>query len=176
MKYISHNIILKIAGEGPEAEKLKKLAEGDKRIEFLGFVPGKKLEELYSKALTVLFVPYDEDYGLITIEGMMSRKPVISTVDSGGPLEFITDGRTGYIVDPDPERIAGRINYLIENKKEAIQVGQNAYERVKVYYMGKIYPGTTGRLLDNLPGEEKNSCCIDLFLFPPKGWRAATAL
>ncbi len=100
MKYVSHNVKLKIVGTGPDEEKLKKMAEKDHRIEFLGFVSENELIKLYANSLAVLFVPFDEDYGLITIEGMMSKKPIITTKDSGGPIEFVKDSETGFIVEP----------------------------------------------------------------------------
>ena len=131
MKYVPHNVKLKIAGTGPDDEKLKKMAENDHRIEFLGFVSEDELIKLYSDSLAVLFVPYDEDYGLITIEGMMSKKLVITAKDSGGPLEFVKDSETGYIVEPEPQKIAEKINYLIENSDAARTMGFVAYQAVK---------------------------------------------
>jgi len=64
MKYVPHIIKLKIAGTGPEEQKLRKIAGDDKRIEFLGFVQEKEIMDLYGLAQTVVFTPYDEDYGL----------------------------------------------------------------------------------------------------------------
>ncbi len=131
MKYVPYDIKLKIAGAGPEEGRLKKMAESDSRIEFLGFVSEAELTQLYSNSLAILFVPYDEDYGLITIEGMMSKKPVITANDSGGPLEFVKDSRTGYIVEPKPQKIAEKINYLIENPDVSRTMGLAAYQNVE---------------------------------------------
>jgi glycosyltransferase involved in cell wall biosynthesis len=131
MNYVPQNVKLKIAGTGPDEEKLKKMAENDPRIEFLGFVSENELIKLYSDSLAVLFVPFDEDYGLITIEGMMSKKLVITATDSGGPLEFVKDSETGYIVEPEPQKIAEKINYLVENPDTAQKMGRAAYQSVK---------------------------------------------
>jgi len=131
MKFVPHDIKLKIAGEGPEKDKLIELAGEDKRIEFIGFVTETELVDLYANALTILFVPFDEDYGYITIEGMMSAKPLITAFDSGGPLEFVEDSRTGFIVDTDPNEIASKINYFVEHVEEAKKIGMLAHEKVK---------------------------------------------
>lgn len=131
MKFIKSNINLLIAGTGPEKANLKKLAAGDSRIKFLGFLTDKEIIEYYSNALVVLYVPYEEDYGLITIEAMMSKKPVITCVDSGGPNEFVKDDITGFSVNPDPHEIAMKIEQLINNKSKAIKMGQNGYDLVK---------------------------------------------
>ena len=131
MKYVPHAISLKIAGTGPEEKRLKTKAGNDTRIEFVGFVNDDQLKEYYANALAVLFVPYDEDYGFITVEAMKSRKAVITTSDSGGPLEFVKDWQTGFIVSPDPKQIAEKIIFFIENKERAGDMGVTAYENVK---------------------------------------------
>ena len=48
--------------------------------------------ELYAGALAVVYAPFDEDFGYVTLEAFLARKPVITARDSGGPLEFV-DGR-----------------------------------------------------------------------------------
>lgn len=131
MRFVPHNVRLKIAGEGPEMNRLIELAGGDERIEFLGFVNESELVDLYANSLAILFVPQDEDYGYITIEGMMSSKPIITTFDSGGPLEFVSDSKTGFIVCPDPKEIAEKINYFVEHVEEAKKMGLLANEKVK---------------------------------------------
>jgi glycosyltransferase involved in cell wall biosynthesis len=50
--------------------------------------------------------PRDEDYGYITLEAMLSGKPVVTCRDSGGTLDFVADGVTGFVTDPDPQAIA----------------------------------------------------------------------
>lgn len=131
MKYVRHNVKFKIAGIGPEEKKLKELANKDDRIEFIGFANEDDLINLYSNALVVLYIPYDEDYGLITIEAMMSKKPVITATDSGGSLEFVNNSNTGYVTEPDPQKLAEKINYFIENSEDARRMGYIAYQNVK---------------------------------------------
>lgn len=96
MQQVPCDVQLKIAGTGPDFERLLAMAGADSRIEFLGRVSDRDLTDLYADALAVLFVPYDEDYGLITVEAMMCQKPVITCLDSGGPNEFVRNGETGF--------------------------------------------------------------------------------
>lgn len=128
MRYVPHPIKFKIAGTGPEEARLKDLAANDERIEFLGFVNDKELADLYANSLGVLYIPYDEDYGLITIEAMKSKKPVITSSDSGGPLEFVKDSETGYIVPPDPKMLAEKINHIVAHPDEARIMGSQAFQ------------------------------------------------
>lgn len=131
MKHVKADIQFKIAGTGDELASLKQLAGNDPRITFLGFVNDRELEDLYADAFAVLYIPYDEDYGLITVEAMMSGKPVITATDSGGPNEFVRNGETGYSVPPDPQAIAERIDYLCQNPDEAQRMGLTGQEFVK---------------------------------------------
>lgn len=146
MKYVSGNVKLLIAGTGPQEKKLKELAAGDPRIEFLGFVNDKDVEDYYANSLVIPYFPYDEDYGLITIEAMMHKKPVITTVDAGGPTEFVVNGETGYVTPLDPKEIGEKIDYFVHNPEEARRMGENAYEKV----IGITWENTVSRLLETI--------------------------
>jgi glycosyltransferase involved in cell wall biosynthesis len=74
--------------------------------------------------LAVFFGPFDEDYGYITLEAMLSSKAVITCSDSGGPLEFVEESETGFVVEPEPEQIAERIDYLYSNPSKARDMGR----------------------------------------------------
>ncbi|MGO9094324.1 MAG: glycosyltransferase family 4 protein [Bryobacteraceae bacterium] len=120
MRRARSTVPLKIAGTGPEEDLLRELAGDDPRIEFLGFVRDQEVTRLYANALAVVYAPYDEDYGVVTIEAMASGKPVLTTTDAGGPLEFVRHGENGYVVDPVPEALAERLDYLDDHRQEAI--------------------------------------------------------
>lgn len=131
MKYVKGDIPLYIAGNGPQKEEWRKIASNDARIHFLGFVDEETLEEYYANSLVIPYFPYDEDYGLITIEAMLHKKPVITTTDAGGPTEFVINGETGFVTKFHEKAVAEKINYLIENPQEAKRMGENAYHKVK---------------------------------------------
>ena len=100
---------LKMIGEGPTLAACKALAQSDRRIEFLGFVPDQTLATLYSDALATLFVPQDEDYGLVTLESFTAARPVITATDSGGPCELVKHGYNGWVVEPTVAAVSGAI-------------------------------------------------------------------
>ncbi len=146
MKYVKEDIKLKIAGTGPMEKELKKIAENDKRIEFLGFVSDSEAEEYYANSKGVIYIPYEEDYGLVTIEAMMCKKPVITCSDSGGALEFVVDGITGFISIPNPKEIGKKITKLNDmNSDELKSMGENCFEKVKSI----TWENVTEKLLDN---------------------------
>jgi glycosyltransferase involved in cell wall biosynthesis len=130
MQFVPGPIRLKIAGSGPDLERLRHLAGGDPRIEFLGYVPSEDLLGLYADALAVPFVPLDEDLGLITIEAMSSGKPVVTCHDSGGPTELVVDGENGYIVEPSPQALGRALARLAGNPSLAERLGDAGRHRV----------------------------------------------
>lgn len=131
MKYVTADIKLYIGGTGPMEQEWKQLAQEDDRIEFLGYIPEEEIGRWYANSLVIPYFPYDEDYGLITLEAMLNQKPVITTKDAGGPTEFVEDWRTGFVTAPVEREIAARIDYLAANPKKAKEMGELAYERVK---------------------------------------------
>ncbi|MFY8350436.1 glycosyltransferase [Pseudoalteromonas sp. SSM20] len=121
---------LKIAGSGPLLERLKEKASCNSNIEFLGYVSDTELVDYYANALAIIFVPYDEDYGLITIEAMKSGKPVITVNDSGGVTEFVEHGITGLTSEPQIELLAENIKTLDSEPQLAYSMGLNAKKKV----------------------------------------------
>jgi glycosyltransferase involved in cell wall biosynthesis len=106
---------LKIAGAGSLEADLRRLTEElgvGGRVDFVGFVTPDELLELYAGSRGAWYTPEDEDYGYVTVESFLSRKPVLTTRDAGGPLEFVEDGVTGIVSDPEPEALAHAIDRL----------------------------------------------------------------
>jgi glycosyltransferase involved in cell wall biosynthesis len=146
MQHVKSDIELRIAGTGPHEPILRELARGDDRIRFMGFVNDAELASTYAQARAVLFVPYQEDYGYITLEAMMSGKPVITTTDSGGPTELVEDGLTGFVVAPDPLAIGARANLLAQRPRLAHRLGKAGHARARTITWERVV--TT--LLDGL--------------------------
>lgn len=119
-----------IAGTGPMQVELETLAADDPRIRFLGFKRDRDIAALYRGALAVPFLPFDEDYGLITIEAMQAGKPVITTHDAGGVNEFVRDGQTGWCVAPEVDALAGAITQAVEQPERTRTLGNNARQAV----------------------------------------------
>ncbi|MCC0035272.1 MAG: glycosyltransferase family 4 protein [Hoeflea sp.] len=101
------------------------------RVRFVGAVSRQEMLNYYAHAMAVFFGPLDEDYGYITLEGMLSGKPVITCKDSGGPLEFVIDGETGFVTAPEPDAIAQALERLAGNAGLARDMGRNGLARYK---------------------------------------------
>jgi glycosyltransferase involved in cell wall biosynthesis len=122
-----------IAGTGPDANELKKQASRlgiSRRVEFTGFAPDDEVSRLYSNARAAYYAPVDEDYGYGTVEAFQAGRPVITTSDAGGVLEFVEDGVTGLVTPPEPAAVARSIQRLMSGEEEARRLGTEGRERV----------------------------------------------
>jgi glycosyltransferase involved in cell wall biosynthesis len=135
---------LLIAGTGPQEDEIRERAAGDGRIEVLGRVSDKQLADLYSHARAVAFVPEDEDYGLVTVEAMRCRRPVLTTTDSGGPTEFVEHLRTGLVVEPRPQAVGAAIEALTTDAEAAKRMGIAAGERIAEVRWERVMDLITG--------------------------------
>ena len=126
---VDADISFRIAGTGGEEAYLKELAAGDPRIAFLGFQSDTRIVEEYAQALFVPFVPYDEDYGLITVEAMQSAKAVLTSHDSGGVQELVAHGTSGLSVEPTPEALAEGMRQLLADRQATVAMGLAAQDQ-----------------------------------------------
>lgn len=167
------DVPLLIAGTGPDRERLEALAQGDARIRFLGFVPDDEMPRLYRDALAVPFVPYDEDYGLVTIEAMKSGKPVLTTHDAGGPCEFVDQDRTGLSCAPTPEAVAAGLERLASAREQSVAMGQAAAKKVEAVTWERVVEGLTGPVsrsrIRPVPRRKKIVVATTMPIYPPQG-------
>lgn len=127
------------AGSGGRLRQLTQLADElgiADRVRFLGNVSRAEMISLYAHAAAVFFGPLDEDYGYVTLEAMLSGKPVITCTDSGGPLEFVVDGETGFVCAPNPEAIAGALAAIAADPPRAAAIGRAGRARYDAMNIG----------------------------------------
>jgi len=123
-----------IVGNGPEGQRLAELAADlglGQRIELRGRVADDELIELYATCGCVLYAPYDEDFGYVTLEAFRSAKAVVTTADAGGALELVEDGATGLVApSADPDAVADRLDRLLGDPGLARRLGEEGRRRV----------------------------------------------
>ena len=113
-----------------DLQNLIKERKLENRVELFDFVSQEEKIKLYANARAVMFIPYDEDYGYITLEGMSASKAVITATDSGGALEFIENDKTGLIVDPNSADLAKAIDMLANSASYAMELGAAAKKHI----------------------------------------------
>lgn len=120
-----------VAGDGTQRTNVERAVEEANvadRVTFLGTVDDDALIELYAGALGVIYPPYDEDFGYVTLEAFLARKPVITCTDSGGPNEFVVDGVNGFVCEPVPEAVAAAVDRLAADRGRAAAMGDAGYD------------------------------------------------
>jgi glycosyltransferase involved in cell wall biosynthesis len=135
-----------IAGDGPDRERLERLAHDrglNGRAQFTGRVSDDELADLYARCLGVYYAPVDEDFGMVPFEAFLSAKPVLTTSDAGGPLDVVHDHRTGLVVAPVAAELAHAFSWLRGHVEEAKTFGLAGRELAK----GVTWDACVDRLL-----------------------------
>ena len=84
---------LRIVGDGPERQRLERLAGPD--VTFLGSLPDEAVRGEYRRAMALL-LPGEEDFGIAPVESQACGRPVVAFA-RGGALETVIDGETGVL-------------------------------------------------------------------------------
>jgi glycosyltransferase involved in cell wall biosynthesis len=109
---------------------VNKFDVGD-RVQLRGFVSESEMIDLYANALGVCYLPFDEDYGYVTLEAMLSGKPVVVPVDGGGATELVEHDVDGLVTDPTPTLIAEALDSLYLDKQRAQAMGTRGRDKIK---------------------------------------------
>lgn len=128
MRFVTSDIKLLLSGQGGAEDHCRELVSRyglHDRVAFLGQVTEAQKYAFYAHSTAVGYPPYDEDYGYVTLEAMLAAKPVVTCSDSGGPLEFVIHGETGYVCDPDPRMLADTFDQLRHQCRRTQQLGVN---------------------------------------------------
>jgi glycosyltransferase involved in cell wall biosynthesis len=115
-------------------KRLEKLAEQlgiSNKVSFIGFVSEQEKRKLYANSIGTIYCPYDEDYGYVTLESMLSKKPILTCQDSGGPTELIKNKKTGLVVENEAQAIADAMEALWYHQSWSKHLGEQANEYYK---------------------------------------------
>jgi len=133
MRFVQTPIKLILAGGSADPKRYESLVKQNKvgeRVTLRGFVTDEELVQLYSNSLAVCYLPFDEDYGYVTLEGMLSAKPVVVTNDSGGAAELVEHERDGLVVAPEPKAIAAALDLLYADRVRARRLGESGRDKL----------------------------------------------
>ncbi len=94
------DIALVLAGDGPEAERLRKEYGALSGVLFAGRVERNELPHLYGLADVFVFPSTTDTFGMVVLEAQACGLPVVVS-DVGGPQELVKNGETGFVVKAD---------------------------------------------------------------------------
>lgn len=118
---------LVVVGRGPEEDRLKRIVRDlslEDRVRFVRDAAEEELIALYAGARLVVVAPAGEDLGYVPLEAFLSGKPVLTTEDAGGPLEFVRHGQTGFVVPPSAEALGAAIALAWEKPEALEELGE----------------------------------------------------
>ena len=126
---------LLIAGDGPDRQLLLDLVEQleiQNSVEFLGRLNRQEVGHYLRHACAFVLPSIHEPFGLVILEAMAARVPVIATKVGGVP-EFVEDGRTGTLVESgDTDGLAAAMQRHFEQSQPKNQLSL-AYETACKY-------------------------------------------
>lgn len=131
-------VIFEIAGEAYAGEEYLKEElqqyihdkQLDSNVRVLGQV--NNMKEFY-EGLDVFVLPsiQPEPFGLVVVEAMAYEIPIVAT-NHGGPVEIVTEGEDGYLVEFDTaNQMAEKVEYLLSNEKLREQMGKHGAKKQK---------------------------------------------
>jgi len=126
-----------IAGTGPELERLRQLVRRMgivNKVLLLGFISNEERNRLYKVADCAVFPSLYEPFGIVALEAMAARTPVVVS-EVGGLREVVRQAETGITILPNsPESCAWGIIHTLQNPAWAGQRAENAYREVLTVY------------------------------------------
>ncbi|WP_230740895.1 glycosyltransferase [Methanooceanicella nereidis] len=141
----TRNIKILIAGSGPEKDNMAKIIKDlaiDRQVSLIGSFSYEQVPKLYNVSdafiLPSITAPWwQEQFGMVLVEAMASRLPVISTL-SGSIPEVLGDG--GILIQPDdPFSIYREIKNIMTDKAYRERLKFSARERaVEEFSINKI--------------------------------------
>lgn len=130
-----------IAGDGPERDSLQRQAEGLKNVHFVGFIDDADKYALLELSRAVVFPSHlrSEAFGMTLLEGLMCRRPLISTEIGTGTSFVNQDGVSGFVVPPEsPSAFADAMQRLAASPELARQMGEAGYQRYRKHFTPEV--------------------------------------
>lgn len=105
------------------------------RVLFVPSVSTPIKDALLERARLLLYTPTNEHFGIVPLEAMRVGTPVLAT-NSGGPLETIVDGKTGWLREPDMDPWHRVMGYVLLSCTDAeyCKIADNCRERVRKHF------------------------------------------
>lgn len=138
MEQLDHVYLVLCASspDTPELEKeVREKVKQNPRIKWLNEMVSKdKVIQLYSHATAFICPSIYEPFGIINLEAMACKAPVIAS-RVGGIKEVVVDGETGFLVPPDdPKELANRIKFALNNPELLAEFREKGRQRVEQYF------------------------------------------
>ena len=137
LETIDTNISLEIIGQTPNSKYLKELKElisrskHSQNISLTPFISSKELIKKYSSTNLFILPSKSEGLGRVIIEAQSTACPVLVSSNTG-MTDLVIENETGYIFENNNKKdLKEKMQYIIKNYDNAVQVGLNSRDFVK---------------------------------------------
>ncbi len=145
-----------LVGAGPEEAKLRNLVKQKQlygKVHFLGELSDDEVNAYY-KASDIFVLPShlrSEAFGIVQLEAMCCKKPVISTELGTGTTFVNVHQETGITIQPDDiDALSNAMRYLIDHPEKRAHFGENGFNRVVEQFSAEKMLDRTLRLYESL--------------------------
>ena len=137
---IGNNFKMLLIGDGTLKEILKEEISNrglDENIILLNSIPNAEIPHYYGACDLFLFASKSETQGIVLLEAMATRTPVIA-IEATGVVDVVKNHINGFMTLDSHEDWVGRIIYLINHKSEWEKLKEGAYETASKYANKRI--------------------------------------
>ncbi|CAI0544638.1 unnamed protein product [Linum tenue] len=124
------------------------------RVKFVTSCSTAERNDLLSECLCVIYTPKDEHFGIVPIEAMAAHKPVIAC-NSGGPVESVKDGVTGFLCDPTAQAFSQAMAKFLEDPDVAKSMGRDARRHVADSFATRIFGQRLNQYVTSIAGTKQ---------------------
>ncbi|NOK62838.1 MAG: Glycosyltransferase involved in cell wall bisynthesis [Chloroflexi bacterium AL-N1] len=130
-----------LVGDGPEHAALRRLTAAlqlHKAVHFAGAISDDALAQAYRHADIFCLPSVQENFGVVFIEAMANRLPIVATTAAAIP-EVVPDRVVGYLVPPgNIEALAQVLVILLRSPNQRYIFGENSYQHVQRFNWPQI--------------------------------------
>lgn len=132
-KKLPDDVDIIILGKGPEEDKIRTMANSQKNVHFLGYLPKENTISLIRGSDILIQPSLNEGISSTILEAMACKVSVIAT-KVGGNMEIIEHNQTGFLVEPNSSsQILDLINYVFSNEDKINLITNNAFAKIHSY-------------------------------------------
>jgi len=137
----------------------------DVDVLFLLSVPNTLKDMLLKSARLLIYTPSNEHFGIVPLEAMLAGVPVLAA-NTGGPLETVVDGKTGWLCPPaDVEKWTAVMNSVLQMPDQEVKnIGKAGKLRVKSEFSDAKMAEKLDGIIDAMPSPKKGYLVVAILL------------
>ena len=146
-------VLAGVGGFRSELERVARAHDVFSAVTFAGFIADDERDGLYASADIAVFPSLYEPFGIVALEAMALRCPVV-VCDTGGLREVVNDNRTGILVDTgDVDSLVLGLEYTLDQPNLTQQRIETAYEEARITYAWETIAAATASVYGRISAE-----------------------